>query len=183
MVTDVVLVRRIVERDECALAEAYDRYSSLVYSVALRILRDTAAAEEILQDIFYHLWNVATRFDSARGSLPAWLAVTSRHRAIDRLRRRRPEQDVNCEPENIRCPVDLEEHVTRSRVLERLRAALGKLPEAQRALVELAFFDGLTHSELASRTGDPLGTVKSRLRAAISALRKELAEISGAAGS
>jgi RNA polymerase sigma-70 factor (ECF subfamily) len=180
-VTDVTLVRRIVARDESALAEVYDRYASLVYAVALRVLRDTGEAEEILQDIFHQLWIVALRFDPARGSLPGWLTVSARNRSIDRLRRRQPETEPGAGPEEIQLPFDLEEHVARCRAGERVRAAMYRLPDGQRALVEQAFFEGLTHTELARKTGEPLGTVKSRLRAAIAALRRDLTELAGTA--
>ena len=179
---DHALVLRIVQRDESALAEVYDRYGNLVYAVALRVLRDTAAAEEVLQDIFHRLWIAAARFDPGRGSLPAWLAVNARHRAIDCLRRREPAEETGDVQRDIVLPFDLEDQVYRGRILERIRAALTHMPEAQRNLVELAFFEGLTHSELAQRTGDPLGTVKSRLRAAIAGLRKELSDLVPVAG-
>jgi len=174
---DRVLVLRVVQRDEAALADLYDRYGSLVYAVALRVLRDASAAEEVLQDIFQRLWDVAARFDPARGSLPAWLAVAARHRAIDRLRQRVPGGDSGVSEEEILLPFDLEEEVYRRRMLERIRAALARLSEAQRTLVELAYFEGLTHSELAQRTGAPLGTVKSRLRDAVIVLRRELSDL------
>ncbi len=176
-VPDPALVLRIVNRDELALAEAYDRYGSLVYAVALRVLRDERAAEEVLQDTFHRLWCVAARFDPARGSLPAWLAVTARHRAIDYLRQRRPAGDSDSAAAEIHLPFDLEEQMSRNGLMERVRAALARLPDGQRTLVELAYFQGLTHTELAQRTGEPLGTVKTRLRAAMAGLRKELTEI------
>jgi RNA polymerase sigma-70 factor (ECF subfamily) len=179
---DYTLVLRIVARDESALALLYDRYASLVYAVALRVLRDAAASEEVLQDIFHRLWIVAARFDPARGSLPAWLAVTARHRAIDRLRKREPIADSETVAAEIRLPFDLEEEVYRSHLLERVRAALARMPEAQRKLVELAYFEGLTHTELAQRTGEPLGTIKGRLRAAVASLRKEFGGLTGSAG-
>jgi len=181
-VSDLELIRRIVERDETALAGVYDRYASLVFAVALRVLRDAAAAEEVLQDIFYRLWVVAPRFDPARGSLPGWLAVSCRHRAIDRLRRREPATDSDAVAVDIRLPFDLEEEVYRNGLAERVRAALVRLPEGQRKLVEMAYFEGLTHSELAVRTGEPLGTIKSRLRAAVASLRKEFGEFTGFKG-
>lgn len=180
--SDLELIRRIVDRDEAALAGVYDRYASLVYAVALRVLRDSAAAEEVLQDIFYRLWMVAPRFDPARGSLPAWLAVSSRHRAIDRLRRREPDKEADASTAEIHLSIDLEEQTHRDGLMDRVRAALARLPQAQRKLVELAYFEGLTHSELASRTGEPLGTIKSRLRAAVASLRKEFGEFTGSAG-
>src|SRR5712692_9668706 len=101
---DLALVRRIVDGEEAALRSLYDRYGGLVYSVALRVLRDAQAAEEILQDIFHHLWKAASRFDPARGSLPGWLLVTTRNRSIDRLRRRTPEVTDDLLPENIALP-------------------------------------------------------------------------------
>ena len=176
-VPDPALVLRIVNRDELALAEVYDRYGSLVYAVALRVLRDGPAAEEVLQDTFHRLWSIAARFDPARGSLPAWLAVTARHRAIDYLRQRRPANEPEAVDVEIHLPFDLEEQISRNGLMDHVRGALGRLPDAQRNLVELAYFQGMTHTELARSTGEPLGTVKTRLRAALASLRKELAEI------
>lgn len=180
---DHALVLRIVRKEESALAEAYDRYASLVYAVALRVLRETTAAEEVLQDTFHRLWIVAARFDPARGSLPAWLAVAARHRAIDRLRQRDPGPDSDSDSvvgmTEIQLPFDLEDEVSRQRLFERVRAALARLPQAHRAVIELAYFEGLTHTELARHTGEPLGTIKSRLRAAVAALRRELEELGG----
>src|SRR5215471_5496932 len=92
---DMRLVARIRAGDQTALSELYDRYSGVVYGVALRILQDTGAAEDLLQDIFLQLWRRPDAFDSSRGSLTAWLAVIARHRAIDRLRQRRPESDID----------------------------------------------------------------------------------------
>lgn len=184
---DYVLVQRIVRREEAALAEAYDRYANLVYAVALRVLRETSAAEEVLQDTFHRLWTVAARFDPARGSLPAWLAVAARHRAIDRLRQRDPEADPGPDGDagmpDIRLPFDLEEEVSRNRLFERVRAAMGRLPQAHRTVIELAYFEGMTHTELARHTGEPLGTIKSRLRAAVISLRRELGNLDGASNS
>lgn len=170
---DVELVRRLLTGDESALAALYDRYAGLVYSVANRILRDAGAAEEVLQDIFHQLWRTAASFDFGRGSLPGWLLVTSRNRSIDRLRRRRvlpgeaPERPVVV-------PFDLESLAAQSEAMARVRAAMEALPAPQRATVELAYFEGLTHTEIALRTGDPLGTVKTRLRTALASLRQAL---------
>jgi RNA polymerase sigma-70 factor (ECF subfamily) len=180
-VPDPALVLRIVNRDQAALAEVYDRYGSLVYGVALRVLRDAPAAEEVLQDTFHRLWRMAARFDPARGSLPAWLAVTARHRAIDYLRRREPESEPDSAAAEVAIPFDLEEQILRNGLMDRVRGALERLPDAQRSLVELAYFQGMTHSELAERTGEPLGTVKTRLRAAMAGLRKDLEVILRAA--
>ncbi|MBI4482084.1 MAG: sigma-70 family RNA polymerase sigma factor [Acidobacteria bacterium] len=170
---DLVLVRRVVDGDETALATLYDRYAGVVYSVVLRILRDPGAAEEILQDIFYQLWRNASNFDPARGTLPGWLLVSARNRAIDRLRRRNPDTTELAE-QSVALPFNLEAAIAQNQLMSRVKAALAKLPPAQREALELAYFQGLTHSEIAQRTGEPLGTVKTRLRAAVQWLRREL---------
>jgi RNA polymerase sigma-70 factor (ECF subfamily) len=176
---DVALVRRVTEGDESALGALYDRYAGLVYSVALRVLRDAQAAEEVLQDIFYQLWRSAARFDPARGSLPGWLLVTARNRAISRLRRRdiAPAAFLKEDPLGdpaVAFPFELESALTQKQLMGRVRAAMGELPAAQREALEMAYFEGLTHSEIAARTREPLGTIKSRLRAAVETLRRAL---------
>lgn len=171
--TDSMLISRVRTGDEDALAALHDRYASVVYSVALRVLGDTTQAEDILQEIFIQLWRNPQRFDASRGSLGAWLAVIARHRAIDQLRRRRPEADV----EDVIISVDarLEQTTDRNMAIAKVRAAVEHLPHEQRQPLELAFFQGLTHSEIASKTGEPLGTIKTRIRTALLALRKALA--------
>ena len=171
---DLALIRRIVDRDEAALGALYDRYGGLVFSVASRVLNDPQAAEEILQDIFQHLWGAAARFDPARGSLAGWLVVTTRNRSIDRLRQRNPESTADTLPQDVAMPFNLEDNILRGRLVDKVRGVMDRLPKEQRVLVDLAYFEGLTHSEIAVRTGEPLGTVKSRLRAAIAWLKKEL---------
>jgi RNA polymerase sigma-70 factor (ECF subfamily) len=158
---------------EAAMAQLYDRYSSIVYSVALRVLGDTGAAEDVLQDIFMQLWRKPESFDANRGSLAAWLAVIARHRAIDALRKRKPETDVT--EVVIALDFDLEEEAGRRIAIEKVRGALAGMPAEQRKAVELAFFEGLTHSEVAAKTGEPLGTVKTRIRSALQTLRKAMA--------
>src|SRR5207302_4286854 len=168
--TDAVMVSAIRSGDESAMALLYDRYSSIVYSVALRVLSDTGAAEDILQEVFMQLWRNPGLFDSSRGNLAPWLAVISRNRAIDALRRRRPESDiadviVSVEP-------DMADEAERARAMEKVRGALGTMPAAQRMVLEMAYFEGLTHTEIAAKTGEPLGTIKTRIRAGLLALRK-----------
>ena len=165
-----MLVSAIRSGDEQAMAELYERYSAIVYSVALRVLGDTAAAEDILQEVFMHFWRTPDVFDATRGSLPGWLAVISRNRAIDSLRKRRAETDiadvvVSIEP-------DLASGTDWSRALEKIRSVLGGMPSTQRSALEMAFFEGLTHSEIAAKTGEPLGTIKTRIRAGLVILRK-----------
>jgi len=171
-VTDSMLISRIRAGDEDALALLHDRYAQVVYSVALRVLAETTQAEDILQELFLQLWRNPQAFDSNRGSLGAWLAVIARHRAIDYLRRRRPETDI----EDVVIAVDtrVEQTTDRNMAIAKIRAAVEGLPAEQRKPLEMAFFEGLTHSEISSKTGEPLGTIKTRIRAALLTLRKVL---------
>jgi RNA polymerase sigma-70 factor (ECF subfamily) len=172
--SDAALIERVMQRDEAALAALYDRYASMLSSVLNRILRDTQAAEEILQDIFFQLWRKPSRFDASRGSLPGWLLVIARNRAISRLRRHNPAAGDELTENSVVLPVNFESAIAQKQLLERVKGALENLPKEQRAAVELAYFEGLTHSEIAARTGDPLGTVKTRLRSAVETLKRTL---------
>jgi len=173
--TDAALMGRLAQRDESALSLLYDRYAGMLTSVLNRVLHDSQAAEEILQDIFFQLWNSPSRFDQSRGSLPGWLMVIARNRAISRLRRHNPAAASEELMENtIVMPFNLETAVSRQEMVGRVKSALENLPKEQRAAVELAYFEGLTHSEIAERTGDPLGTVKTRLRTGVETLKKIL---------
>jgi RNA polymerase sigma-70 factor (ECF subfamily) len=167
---DVNLLSRVQRGDEQAMASLYDRYSKVVYSVALRVLRDPAAAEDVLQEIFMQIWRNPDSFIATRGSLGGWLAVVSRNRSIDALRRRRPMDSV--EDVALASPCNLGDEAERNVMMERARLVIQKLPAEQRKTLEMAFFDGLTHSEIAEITGDPLGTVKTRIRSALLTLRK-----------
>jgi RNA polymerase sigma-70 factor (ECF subfamily) len=163
-------VSAIRSGDENAMGRLYDRYSSIVYSVALRVLGDTGGAEDVLQEVFMQLWRNPGVFDSTRGNLGAWLAVIARNRAIDVIRKRHPETDiadviVSVEP-------DMAGDAERARAMEKVRGALGDMPAAQRSALEMAYFEGLTHTEIAAKTGEPLGTIKTRIRAGLLALRK-----------
>lgn len=170
----MALIERIVARDETALASLYDRYAGMLSSVLNRILRDSQAAEEILQDIFFQLWRNAARFDASRGSLPGWLAVIARHRAISRLRRHNPAAGEELIENTVVLPFNLETAAAQQQLLARVKGALDTLPKEQRAAIELAYFAGMTHSEIARSTGDPLGTVKTRLRSAVETLKQNL---------
>ncbi len=152
------------------MALLYDRYASIVYSVALRVLGDTGAAEDVLQEVFMQLWRNPGAFDFSRGRLAPWLAVITRNRSIDALRKRQPETDiaevvVSVEP-------DMAGDAERARALAKIRSVLGAMPSPQRSALEMAFFEGLTHTEIAAKTGEPLGTIKTRIRAGLLALRK-----------
>jgi RNA polymerase sigma-70 factor, ECF subfamily len=171
--TDLGLVTAIRSGDQGAMAELYDRYSSIVYSVALRVLQDAGGAEDVLQDVFMQLWRNPGAFDANRGNMAAWLAVIARHRAIDALRRRRPENDI--EDIVVFVEPDLASEAERSRTMGKVRGAMEAMSRDQRAALEMAYFDGLTHSEIAQKTGEPLGTIKTRIRTGLMSLRKVLA--------
>lgn len=170
MSSDLAAVTAMKAGDQGAMAELYDRYSSVVYAVALRVLGDTGAAEDVLQEVFLQLWRNPSAFDSARGSLVAWLAVITRNRAIDALRKRKPETDI--EDVIVSAAPDLASDADRTRVAAKIRGVLSAMPPPQRNALEMAYFEGLTHSEIATKTGEPLGTIKTRIRAGLIALRK-----------
>jgi len=152
------------------MGEIFDRYATMVYSVALRVLKDPAQAEDVMQETFLQVWNNPDRFAQGHGSLGAWLAVVARNRSIDILRRRRPTE--SCEEVVLASGTDLASEMERRSIMEKVRRVLKGLPLEQQRSLELAFFEGLTHSEIAARTGDPLGTVKTRIRSALASLRK-----------
>ncbi len=170
---DMKLVARIRAGDQTAMSELYDRYAKVVYAVALRVLQETSAAEDVLQDVFLQLWRNPDAFDASRGSLAAWLAVISRHRAIDRLRKRRPEVDI--EDCVITGGPDLRDETERNLVVEKVRSVLAEMSPDQRRALELAYFQGLTHTEIAEKTGEPLGTIKTRIRTGLQQLRTKFA--------
>ncbi len=171
--TDAELMDRVRASDQKAMAEVFDRYSGLVYSVALRVLGDTVQAEDVTQDIFFQVWKGPHAYVQMRGSLGAWMAVMARNRAIDVLRRRKPSDPV--EAVMLASATNLASEVERARLMEKIRGVMQGLPAEQKRSVELAFFDGLTHNEIAAKTGDALGTVKTRIRTALMSLRKGLA--------
>jgi RNA polymerase sigma-70 factor (ECF subfamily) len=158
--------------DQSAMAELYDRYSGIVYAVALRVLGDTGAAEDVLQEVFLQLWRNPGAFDAARGSLGAWLAVITRNRSIDSLRRRRRRPETDIEDVILSVAPDLAGEADRSRAAEKVRGVLGTMPASQRSALEMAYFEGMSHSEIANKTGEPLGTIKTRIRSGLIALRK-----------
>ncbi len=167
---DASLLGLVQRGDEYSMATLFDRYSKIVYSVALRVLRDPASAEDVLQEVFMQIWRNPNGFVAARGSLGGWLAVVSRNRSIDALRRKRPTESVD--DMALASNYNLADEAERNNMMEKARTAIHLLPMEQRKTLEMAFFDGLTHSEIAEMTGDPLGTVKTRIRSALSTLRK-----------
>ncbi len=167
---DGALISAIRSGNQDAMAQLYDRYSSVVYSVALRVLGETSAAEDVLQEIFMQLWRNPGSFDSGRGNLAPWLAVITRNRAVDMLRKRRPQTEmtetvVSVEP-------DMAGDADRGRTVEKVRAVLKEMPAQQRSALEMAYFEGYSHSEISKKTGEPLGTIKTRIRTGLILLRK-----------
>lgn len=169
-VNDAALVLALRSGNQEAMAQLYDRYSSVVYAVALRVLGDTGAAEDVLQEVFMQLWCNPSAFDSSRGNLAPWLAVIARNRAVDALRKRRPQTAL--EEVTLSVSPDLASEAYRGRVAEKVRSALKLMPDAQRSALEMAYFEGYSHSEIASKTGEPLGTIKTRIRNGLMQLRK-----------
>jgi RNA polymerase sigma-70 factor (ECF subfamily) len=181
---DHVLIRLVAEARTEALSELYDRYSRLVYSLALHILRDPASAEEVTQDVFFRIWEKAETYRVEQARVSTWLTSIARNRSIDLLRRReiRPEGHSQAWEDlppgaipvaNGYAPEDLAE---RNLQAQRVRAAMVDLPPEQRQALTLAFFNGLSHSEIAEALGEPLGTVKTRIRMAMQKLRASLGE-------
>jgi len=164
---------RIAQKDEEALSALYDRYSGLVFSTAKRILHRTGEAEEILQDVFYQIWETAERFDPERGSLAGWLLVAARNRAISKLRGKR-EWAGELDENGVTLSVEIESRAAQNLLLDRVRGVMENLPEGQREALECAYFEGMSHTEIAQKTGQPLGTVKTRIRSALERLKKVL---------
>jgi RNA polymerase sigma-70 factor, ECF subfamily len=174
---DDELVLRLRRRDPQAVAELYDRYGGLVYSLILRVVRDTGVAEDLVQETFLRAWSRAGGFDSGRGPIGPWLLAIARNRAIDYTRspdgKIRNGLDLERAEHSFRCP-DVEKDILLSDGARRVRAAMSVLPPQQREAIELAYFEGLSQSEMAERMGQPLGTVKTWVRTALQSLRAKL---------
>jgi RNA polymerase sigma-70 factor (ECF subfamily) len=183
---DLELLQRIAARDDSALAALYDRHCRVAYSLILRILRSPADADDVLQETFVRVWTRADSYDSRLGAPAAWLIRIARNRAIDRVRARRVRADVSVAPVEREdgsvvvpepvAPTTPEHELHHTMTTRAVGSALAHLPAVQRDLIEAAFFDGFTHHELAARFGVPLGTVKTRIRTGLAALREHLEE-------
>lgn len=163
-----------------ALGDLYDRHGRAVYSLACRILHDAVEAEDVVQDTFTQAWRDAAKYEPGRASVAGWLMVLARTRAIDRLRARRVRGIgvAGTAPRDTADPSeDQEEAAIRSAEAEQLRLACAELSDAQRAAIELAYYQGLTHTEIATRLREPLGTVKTRIRSALQRLRGRFSEL------
>jgi RNA polymerase sigma-70 factor (ECF subfamily) len=165
------LMERVRARDADAFESLYDRYHALVYGLALRVLADPSAAEDVTQNVFLKIWTAPDAFRS--GNLEGWLARVARNRAIDVLRSKklRSESELS---ESIPADSTLEQTAMERLDGERARAAMGRLPDEQRSLLELGFFGDMTHDAIARQTGLPLGTVKTRIRSGLRRLRELL---------
>jgi RNA polymerase sigma-70 factor (ECF subfamily) len=176
--SDPDLARAMARRETAALAQLYDRYGSLAYAVALRVLGDPGRAEDVVQDAFLKLWNSAGRFDPERGSLRTWLTTVVRNRAIDYLRGRggheRQEREIPAQLEATGSGSDPWREVAASLERDAVREALERLPSEQRQAVELAYFGGYTNREIAEMIRVPLSTVKGRMRLALEKLHSYL---------
>jgi RNA polymerase sigma-70 factor (ECF subfamily) len=175
-VSDAALVLGIARYQQEALAEAYRRHAGAVFGLARRLLGEQALAEEIVQEVFLRLWNDPDRFDPSRGSLRSYLLAHAHGRAVDLLRsegarRAREEKDARRTAEG---GYDVEHEVWDLATAEQVRQSMGRLPEGERLAIELAYFGGYTYREVASRLGEPEGTVKSRIRSGLKRLRGEL---------
>lgn len=172
--TDEALIRRVAQGDKEALAALYDRYSKLVYSVALRLARNEREAEEVTQEVFISLWQRASTFQSVRGRFSSWLLGIAHHRAVDELRRRgrRPAAvPLTDDRELPSLATDGPIEIRDERQDQSVRRALDRLPHEQRQAIALAYFGGLTQSEIASSLNTPLGTVKTRMRLGLRKMR------------
>ena len=161
--------------DARALEELYRRHSSRLYALLLRMLRETADAEEVLQETFVDAWKRAREYAASRGSVEAWLITIARSRAIDRLRNRGARLRLVKQTEQLALAEPAQPGPADVQAQTRLRRALGTLPPEQRRAIELAYWDGLSQSEISRETGDPLGTVKTRVRLGLQRLAELLA--------
>ena len=180
---DRVLLRRMADGDESALAALYDGWAERVHTVAFWILKDTDEAEDVVEETFWQAWSTARRYDSKRGAGSTWLMMIARSRALDRLRARRRWADWTAAPGNTGVLLERtaavgveipDAHSERTERQAALATALDGLPAEQRQAVEMAFFGGLSHSEIAEQTKEALGTVKTRIRLAMQKLRQRL---------
>lgn len=176
---DYTALEQMARGDPEGLAELYDRHGRLVYSLALRILRDQGDAEDAVQEVFAQAWRQASRYQASRGNVVAWLMNLTRSRAIDRLRSRRSRPDTLADEFAVIALPDLaqpiDEQLALSGRADQIRAAVEELSLMQRVAIELAFYEGLTHAEIADRLELPLGTVKTRIRQGLLKLKDRLA--------
>ncbi|HXV78355.1 MAG TPA: sigma-70 family RNA polymerase sigma factor [Candidatus Binatia bacterium] len=173
----VHLIRQVANQDRDAFSQLYDRFSTLVFTVAMRMLKVRSDAEDLLQEVFVQVWRQAQNYSAERGSPEAWIINIARSRAIDKIRSiRRMERSfvLTDDPARAESSDNVESSVAESEARITMNSALVNLPDAQRRVLELAYFDGLTQTEIAARLAEPLGTVKTRMRSGIQKLREIL---------
>lgn len=175
---DAALVRRLLQQDVSAFEQLYDRHSRLVYGLLLRILQQAGTAEEVAQDVFLQLWRNAGQYDESRGPFVPWLLTLARNRALDTLRlkseRQRRREDQTEELPPVVAVPQYEKELDEKRRAEKVRALMASLNPQQKKAIELAYFEGLSHSEIAYTLKEPLGTVKSWIRNGLLRLKDEL---------
>jgi RNA polymerase sigma-70 factor (ECF subfamily) len=176
---DATLAHQLLQRDVNAFEQLYDRHSRIVYALVFRILRHGSTAEEVVQDIFLQLWRNASQYDSSRGPFVPWLLTLARNRALDQLRlkserqRRREDQAEELPQPTVAAP-PYEKMLDDKRRAEQVRVLMGSLTPQQKKAIELAYFEGLSHSEIAASLKEPLGTVKSWIRNGLQRLKEGL---------
>ena len=180
---DVALVRRMVDTDETALGALYDQWYGALYSLVLHLLQDPDEAEDVVEETFWQAWRKSSSYEPSKGAVSTWLLTIGRRRALDRLRARKRHREDSANTSAFDDlpstePDPFEDAATRER-REQVREALRGLPREQREVLELGYFNGLSQSEIAEATGQPLGTVKTRMRLAMQKLRDPLAAHSG----
>jgi RNA polymerase sigma-70 factor, ECF subfamily len=173
---DTELLERLQRREPDALGELYDKYGRLVYSLILRVVRDSGTAEDLVQETFLRVWNRVQSFDAKKGSIAPWILAVARNRAIDYLRSAQSRHDP-AELSQMDHPSlysEMETDLLNRDSTRRIQTAMQKLPETQRQVIEFAYFEGLSQTEMAERMGQPLGTIKTWVRSALRVLREEL---------
>jgi RNA polymerase sigma-70 factor (ECF subfamily) len=175
---DATLLSRFLQKDVSAFEQLYDRHARLVYGLVLRILQQASTSEEVVQDVFLQLWRNADQYDAARGPFVPWLCTMARNRALDHLRlkseRQRRREDLPEELPTIVVAPEYEKALDEKRRAERVRALMASLTPQQKKAIELAYFEGLSHSEIAATLKEPLGTVKSWIRNGLLRLKEGL---------
>jgi RNA polymerase sigma-70 factor, ECF subfamily len=169
------LIQQVAKQDRDAFSQLYDRFSTLVFSLAMRMLKARSDAEDLLQEVFVQVWRQAQSYSAERGSPEAWIVNIARSRAIDKIRSIRRMQKsfvLTDDPARLESSENVESSAAESETRLAMNSALANLPDTQRKVLELAYFDGLTQSEIADRLAEPLGTVKTRMRSGIQKLRE-----------
>jgi RNA polymerase sigma-70 factor, ECF subfamily len=176
---DAMLVHRLMQRDVSAFEQLYERHSRVVYSLVLRILQQGSTAEEVVQDVFLQLWRNSNQYDPERGPFLPWLLTLARNRALDHLRlkgerQRRRENQTEEFPQVASAAPEYEKQLDEQRRAERVRALMASLTPQQKRAIELAYFEGMSHSEISAALKEPLGTVKSWIRNGLLRLKEGL---------